>query len=210
MNFIHQLRVVFNFDKRVTPAIEYSPSIVFAEVEGRARSNERNKHFSPRDSPILLFLPISTSPLLSFILYTFPRLSSDFHAVFHRVFRFSSRPFEWAERLKWFFEANLSHRIRIILECYSRCERSIWNEILSRSWRSWILERCIIDTYLFIEMDDRKGDFFEIFVYSREVGKVSKESFYIYLKVVGKIFDIVFLILCNERRNYRWRLLINL
>lgn len=160
--------------------------------------------------PILLFFPISTSPLLSFILYTFPRLSSDFHAVFHRVFRFSSRPFEWAERLKWFFEANLSHRIRIILECYSRCERSIWNEILSRSWRSWILERCIIDTYLFIEMDDRKGDFFEIFVYSREVGKVSKESFYIYLKVVGKIFDIVFLILCNERRNYRWRLLINL
>lgn len=49
-------------------------------------------------------------------------------------------------------------------------------------------------------MDDRKGDFFEIFVYSRKVGKVSKESFYIYLKVVGKIFDIVFLILCNEKK----------
>lgn len=138
-------------------------------------------------------------------LYTFPRLSSDFHVVFHRVFRFtrhSSRPFEWAERLKWFFEANLSHRIRIrILECYSRCERSIWNEILSRSWPSWILERCIIDTYLFIEMDDRKKDFFEM--YSREVGKVSKELFYIYLKVVWKIFDIrVSLILRNKRRNY--------
>lgn len=96
MNFIHQLRVVFNFDKRVTPTIEYSHGIVFAGGRGstveraisifllKTLSSPFLSHLLP--PPLPLYYP--TDPLYIYIYHPSIRypLSRDFHAVFHSVF----------------------------------------------------------------------------------------------------------------------------
>lgn len=87
MNFIHQLRVVFNFDKRVTPTIEYSHGIVFAGGRGstveraisifllKTLSSPFLSHLLP--PPLPLYYP--TDPLY---IYIIPRSDTPFHAIF--------------------------------------------------------------------------------------------------------------------------------
>lgn len=96
MNFIHQLRVVFNFDKRVTPTIEYSHGIVFAGGRGstveraisifllKTLSSPFLSHLLP--PPLPLYYP--TDPLYIYIYHPSIRypLSRDFHAILHSVF----------------------------------------------------------------------------------------------------------------------------
>lgn len=138
MNFIHQLGVVFNFDKRITPTIEYSHGTVFAI-----------SIFLLNTLCVIPFLlaPISssTSPLLKDLadplyIYISSLLSrcSPFRLSLCDIHWY---PFEWAVHpLKRFFATTFARDLY-----YSRCERSIyrsdnarqgrWDEMLNWYWR---------------------------------------------------------------------------
>lgn len=221
MNFIHQLRVVFNFDKRVTPTIEYSHGIVFAGGRGstveraisifllKTLSSPFLSHLLPPPlplyyptDPLYIYIYISSlDPIPPFTRFSrcFPFRLCDIHR--HPDIPSSRCPFEWAVHpLKWFFATTFA---RDLYYSHPLVARYRSNNVRGMEWNVKLILTKLQEFWNDISL-------YIFYIYLKRIGCIGRKkflwNFYVfkevcYIWMLCKKYSIS-LILCNKEKIY--------